>query len=121
VPLPGFGCGVCLTGGAGRVVAPGGLDAGVLAVGDVDVLGVVAARDAADPGEGDVRAGDGVPPAAAAGTCLIACPSAGVIIHPQVKSTFRRGEHNDSRWAMSSWLASAPSLRLVHADEPVEG
>ena len=30
---------------------------------DVDVLGVVAAGDAADPGAGDVRADDGVPPA----------------------------------------------------------
>ena len=35
---------------------------GVLAVGDVDVLGVVAARDAAYPAVRDVRAGDGVPP-----------------------------------------------------------
>src|SRR6202035_5762185 len=40
-----------------------GLDGGVVAVDDVDVLRVVAARDAADPGIGDVRAGDGVLPA----------------------------------------------------------
>src|SRR5215813_9310655 len=39
-----------------------GLDAGVLAVDDVDVLGMVAARDAADTGVRDVRADDGVPP-----------------------------------------------------------
>jgi hypothetical protein len=39
-----------------------GLHDGVLAVGDVDVLGVVAARDAGDPAVRDVRAGDGVPP-----------------------------------------------------------
>ena len=41
----------------------GGLDAGVLAVHDVDVLRVVAAGNALDPGIGDVRAGDRVPPA----------------------------------------------------------
>jgi len=40
-----------------------GLHDGVLAVGGVNVLGVMAARDAADPTIGDVRAGDGVPPA----------------------------------------------------------
>jgi len=39
-----------------------GLDDGVLAVGHVDVLGVVAARNAPDPALRDVRAGDGVPP-----------------------------------------------------------
>ena len=39
------------------------LDDGVLAVHDVDVLGVVTPRNPGDPGLGDVRAGDGVPPA----------------------------------------------------------
>ena len=39
------------------------LDDGVLAVHGVEVLGVVAARDARDPAAGDVRAGDGVLPA----------------------------------------------------------
>jgi hypothetical protein len=38
----------------------GGLDGGVLAVQDVDVLGVVAAWDAGDAGVRDVGAGDGV-------------------------------------------------------------
>src|SRR5260370_40275344 len=41
----------------------GGLHDGVLAVDGVDVLRVVAARDAGDAGVGDVRAGDGVLPA----------------------------------------------------------
>ena len=45
------------------------------------------------------------------GTCMIAASSAGVIIHPQVNSTFRRGEDIDSRCLMSSWLAPAPSTR----------
>jgi hypothetical protein len=40
-----------------------GLHDGVLAVDGVDVLGVVAARPAADPAVRDVGAGDGVPPA----------------------------------------------------------
>jgi hypothetical protein len=42
---------------------PGGLHHGVLAVQDVDVLGVVAARHAGYPGVRDVRAGDRVLPA----------------------------------------------------------
>jgi hypothetical protein len=40
---------------------------------------------------------------------MITVSSALVIIHPQVNSTFRRGEDSDSRCPMSSWLAPAPS------------
>jgi hypothetical protein len=36
---------------------------------------------------------------------------AGVIIHPQVNNTIRRGEASASRCLMSSWLAPAPSTR----------
>ncbi len=43
--------------GLGRAGA-GGLDDGVLAVHGVDVLRMVAARDAGDPGIRDVRAGN---------------------------------------------------------------
>ena len=41
----------------------------------------------------------------------MASSSASVIIHPQVNSTFLRGEDRDSRCPMSSWLAPAPSTR----------
>src|SRR3954470_5067721 len=63
VDLPGFRWQPAQAHGF-RGADAGGFDAGVLAVHDVDVLRVVAAGDAADPGAGDVRAGDRVPPAA---------------------------------------------------------
>jgi hypothetical protein len=67
VDLPGLRWQAAQADGLGGADA-GGLDGGVLAVGDVDVLGVVAAWDAVDPGKGDVRAGDGVPPAESPGS-----------------------------------------------------
>ena len=42
---------------------------------------------------------------------MIAASSASVIIQPQLKSTFRRGEDMPSRCLMSSWLALALSTR----------
>src|SRR5579884_2074781 len=62
VDLPGLRREVPQAHGLGGPDAAG-FDDGVLAVGDVDVLGVVAARDAADSAVRDVGAGDGVPPA----------------------------------------------------------
>jgi hypothetical protein len=63
VDLPGLRRQVAQPHGLGGADAAR-LDDGALAVDGVDVLGVVAARDAGDPGVGDVRAGDGVLPAA---------------------------------------------------------
>src|SRR5271170_7165162 len=62
VDLPGLRREIPQAHGLGGADAAG-LDDGVLAVHHVDVLGVVAAGDAAYPGTGDVRAGDGVLPA----------------------------------------------------------
>src|SRR5216683_5644467 len=42
---------------------------------------------------------------AVTGSSLIACSSAPVMAQPQVNSTVRRLDDNDSRWVMSSWLA----------------
>jgi hypothetical protein len=53
---------------------------------------------------------------AVAGSILIASSSAGVIIHPQVNGTVRRGVASDSRCAISSWLAPAPSTRTSSRD-----
>ena len=51
-----------------------------------------------------------------AGSSLIACSSASVIIQPQVNSTVRRRDDSDSRWVISSWLAPAPSTRTSSCD-----
>ena len=58
---------------------------------------------------------------AAAGSSLIACSSASVMAQPQVNSTMRRGEDSDSRWAISSWLAPAPSTRTSSRERMREG
>src|SRR5215470_7625120 len=62
VDLPGLRWQVAQAHGLGGADAAG-LHDGVLAVGHVDVLRVVAARDAVYPAVRDVGAGDGVPPA----------------------------------------------------------
>src|SRR5947207_7569652 len=64
VDLPGFRRQVPQAHGLGGADAAG-LDGGVVAVQHVDVLRVVAARDPWYPAVRDVRAGDGVLPAAA--------------------------------------------------------
>src|SRR4051795_4567314 len=61
VDLPGLGGKGAQSHGLGGAHS-GGLDAGVLAVQDVDELRVMAAGDAADPAAGDAGAGHGVAP-----------------------------------------------------------
>ena len=58
---------------------------------------------------------------AVAGSSLIACSSASVIIQPQVNSTVRRRPASDSRCAISSWLAPAPSTRTSSRDRKRAG
>jgi hypothetical protein len=41
---------------------------------------------------------------------MIAASPASVIIQPQLKSTFRRGEDMPGKCLMSSWLAPAPAI-----------
>jgi hypothetical protein len=71
--------------------------------GDIGVLRVLAARDAAHPGVRDVRAGDAV----LAG-CRIASSSLPVIIHPQVNSSVFLGDDSVSGCFTSSWPGAGP-------------